>query len=217
MPIRVLIADDHEVVREGLQLFLTEADETITVVGHAADGEEALALLERLRPDIALVDSAMPRLEGIEVARRARALGLASEIVILTTFIDERRVRDAVEAGAMGYLLKDMGRAELLAAIHTVATGRPAFHPLAQEYLLRQIQQPASPLSALTEREREVLELIARGNSNKMIARTLDITVGTVKGYVTAILEKLGVTSRTQAALLAVQHGLVPGDAPRPR
>lgn len=214
MAIRVLIADDHEVVREGLQLFLTEADANIRVVGHAADGMEALELMEAVRPDIALIDYAMPRLDGIDVARRARSLGLPVQIVILTTFIDERRVREAVEAGAMGYLLKDMGRTELLAAIHTVALGRPAFHPHAQEFLIRQIRRPDSPLDSLTDREREVLRLIAHGESNKAIARTLALTVGTVKGYVSAIFEKLGVSSRTQAALLAVQHGL--GETTRP-
>lgn len=208
MSVRVLIADDHEVVREGLQLFLGEADANISVVGHAADGMEALELMQSLRPDIALIDYAMPRLDGIDVTRRARSLGLPVQIVILTTFIDERRVREAVEAGAMGYLLKDMGRTELLAAIHTVALGRPAFHPHAQEFLIRQIREPATPLAGLTDREREVLRLIAQGESNKAIARELALTVGTVKGYVSAIFEKLDVSSRTQAALLAVQHGL---------
>lgn len=209
MRVRILLADDHEVVLEGLQLFLAEAGPSLEVVGRASDGEDALAQLVALRPDIALVDVSMPRLDGIEVARRARDLLLPTHIVLLTTFITERAVRDAVDAGVMGFLLKDMGRTELLTAITTVAHGRPAFHPLAQEHLLRQVRPvSASPLDALTDRERDVLTLIARGASNKAIARSLDLTVGTVKGYVSAIFEKLGVSSRTQAALIAVQHGM---------
>jgi DNA-binding NarL/FixJ family response regulator len=212
-PIRVLIVDDHEVVREGLRLFLAEEDE-IEVVGLAPDGLHALKMAGDLKPDVILMDLVMPELDGIETIRRLRATGNPSRVLILTTFVDKARVRDAIEAGAVGYLLKDVGRADLLAAIRAAGRNTPTLHPVAQQYLMQQVVTPAttSPLDVLTPRELEVLKLITDGQSNKAIARKLDLSIGTVKGHVSAILTKLEVTSRTQAALLAVDHGLQ--DAP---
>jgi DNA-binding NarL/FixJ family response regulator len=212
-PIRVLIVDDHEVVREGLRLFLAEEDE-IEVVGLAPDGLFALKMAADLKPDVILMDLVMPELDGIETIRRLRASGNPSRVLILTTFVDKARVRDAIEAGAVGYLLKDVGRADLLAAIRAAGRNTPTLHPVAQQYLMQQVVTPAttSPLDVLTPRELEVLKLITDGQSNKAIARKLDLSIGTVKGHVSAILTKLEVTSRTQAALLAVDHGLQ--DAP---
>ena len=205
--IRVLIVDDHEIVREGLETLLSE-EPTITVVGQAANGAEAVTLTASLRPDVILMDLVMPELDGIEATRRIRRAGAASQILVLTSFADDQHVREAIEAGAIGYLLKDVLKADLLRAIHTAAQGKPTLHPEAQGYLMRQVSAPSASILHLTEREREVLRLIASGQSNKEIAFTLHLTEGTVKGYVSAILAKLGVADRTQAALYAVKHGL---------
>ncbi|MBI1876728.1 MAG: response regulator transcription factor [Chloroflexi bacterium] len=152
----------------------------------------------------------MPELDGIEATRRIRGAGLTSQILVLTSFADDQKVREALEAGAIGYLLKDVLKADLLRAIHTAAQGKPTLHPEAQSYLIRQMSAPQSsaPKSNLTERELDVLRLIAQGQSNKEIAVSLHLTEGTIKGYVSAILAKLGVADRTQAALYAVKHGL---------
>jgi NarL family two-component system response regulator LiaR len=208
--VRVLIVDDHEVVREGLQMFLSEEHDEIEIVGLAPDGARALALAADARPDVILMDLVMPELDGIETMRRLRDAGVDSRVIILTTFVDEERVRDAIEAGAVGYLLKDIGRAELLAAIRAAGEGNPSLHPVAQRYLMQRVTTPpvASPLATLTQRELEVLRLIAAGESNKAIARRLSLSIGTVKGHVSAILTKLSVNSRTQAALVAVEQGL---------
>jgi NarL family two-component system response regulator LiaR len=208
--IRVLIVDDHAVVREGLNLFLGEESDEIDVVGEAADGVEAVEAAKRLKPDVVLMDVLMPRRNGIEALREMAAAGLGSRVLMLTTFSDDTHVHDAIQAGAIGYLLKDVSRPDLLAAIRAAADGKPTLHPEAQARLMRKLtsQPEPSPLDELTDRERDVLRLIARGSSNKAIAKTLFLSVGTVKGYVSAILAKLGVTDRTQAALLAVRHGL---------
>ncbi len=209
-PIRVLIVDDHEIVREGLETLLAEED-TIKVVGQAVNGAEAVDLAANLRPDVILMDLVMPELDGIEATRRIRRTGGASQILVLTSFADDQKVREAIEAGAIGYLLKDILKADLLRAIQTAAQGKPTLHPEAQSYLMRQVTvpSPSLPKPNLTERELDVLRLIAQGQSNKEIAATLHLTEGTIKGYVSAILAKLGVADRTQAALYAVKHGLV--------
>jgi len=208
--IRVLIVDDHAVVREGLQLFLGEESDEIEVVGEAGDGIEAVEKAKALRPDVILMDVLMPRRNGIEALREIRESDSPSHVLMLTTFSEDAHVHDAIKAGATGYLLKDVSREDLLAAIRAAAQGRPTLHPEAQSRLMRQLtaQPEESPLDALTDRERDVLRLIARGSSNKAIAKTLFLSVGTVKGYVSAILSKLEVADRTQAALLAVRHGL---------
>lgn len=207
---RVLIADDHAMVREGLQMFLSEEADEIDVVGQAADGPQALALAQQLRPDVILMDLIMPHMDGIEVTRRLRAAGVPSRVLILTSFLEEQQIRDAIRAGAMGYLLKDVGKQELLDAIRAAADGKPTLHPEVQQHLMRQVAQPPEPslVETLTEREVDVLRLIARGRSNKEIAAQLFLGLGTVKGYVSAVLAKLEVADRTQAALYATKHGL---------
>lgn len=208
-PIRVLIVDDHEIVREGLETLLAE-ETSISVVGQASNGIEAFALAADLQPEVILMDLMMPELDGIEATRRIRGAGLSAQILVLTSFADDQKVREAIEAGAIGYLLKDVLKADLLRAILAAAQGKPTLHPEAQSYLMRQVSAPVAPLSKsnLTERELDVLRLIASGQSNKEIAVTLHLTEGTIKGYVSAILAKLGVADRTQAALYAVKHGL---------
>jgi DNA-binding NarL/FixJ family response regulator len=210
-PIRVLIADDHEMVREGLSLILGENGDEILIVGQASHGEEAVELTRRLRPDVVLMDLVLPRLDGIEATRRLKEEGVPSRILILTSYVDDSRVREAIRAGATGYLLKDMRREELVRAIRSAAAGEPTLHPVAQSHLMRQVATPkeTSLLDTLTDRERDVLTLIAQGCSNKEIASRLFLSVGTVKGYVSAVLSKLEVADRTQATLYAIKHGLV--------
>lgn len=209
-PIRVVIVDDHAVVREGLELFLSDRPGDIEVVGQGADGEDAVILAKKLDPDVILMDLMMPRMDGIEATRRLKEEGARARVLMLTTFAEDEQVRDAIQAGAIGYLLKDVHRSDLVAAIRAAADGRTTLHPEAQQKLLRQLTTPAqrTPIDALTDRERDVLRLIARGKSNKAIANTLKLSVGTVKGYVSAVLSKLGARDRTQAALIAVRHGL---------
>jgi DNA-binding NarL/FixJ family response regulator len=215
-PVRVLIADDHPLVREGLRTFLAE---DVAVVGEASDGEEAVRLALELQPDVLLMDLRMPHVDGVEATRRLRDAGAACRVLILTSFSEEPRVGDAVRAGAVGYLLKDLGRADLLRAVHDAARGVPTLHPSAQEQLLRDVagggSGAAAPAAAtdaprvtLTRREREVLQLVARGESNKRVAAALGLSEGTVKSYLSGVFEKLGVGDRTQAALWAVRHGL---------
>ena len=210
-PVRVLIADDHQVVREGLQMILADSDGEIVVVGEASDGDDAVHLAASLKPDVVLMDLSMPRVDGLEATRRMRDAGLESRVLILTSFAEGEGVRDAVRAGVTGYLMKDVLKAELLAAIRLAADGVPTLHPRAQQHLMRGIAEPEtpSPFGALTPRERDVLALLARGDSNKRIAASLNLSIGTVKGYVSAIFEKLGVEDRTQAALLAAKHDVV--------
>ena len=207
-PVRVLIADDHQVVREGLQMILADSDGEIVVVGEASDGDEAVRLATAVKPDVVLMDLSMPRVDGLEATRRLREAGIESRVLILTSFADGEGVRDAVRAGVTGYLMKDVLKTELLAAIRLAADGVPTLHPRAQQHLMRGIAEPEtpSPFTVLTPRERDVLALLARGESNKRIAAALNLSIGTVKGYVSAIFEKLGVEDRTQAALLAAKH-----------
>jgi len=205
--IRVLIVDDHPVVRAGLQKLLF-GDSTVAIIGEATTGMEALALADALRPDIILLDLRLPELDGISVTRRIREISPTSRVLILTCFASEQEVREAIQAGAAGYLLKDMCGSELRRAIHAAMHGEPVLHATAQGHLIRHVTMPPSPLTTLTPRERDVLQLIARGYSNREIARILHLTEGTVKGYVSAVLAKLGVADRTQAALCGLKHGL---------
>ncbi len=205
--IRILIVDDHSIVREGLRTLLSEEAE-IEVVGEAANGTEAVKLVATRHPHVVLMDLVMPEVDGIESIRRIRARKYACEILVLTSFGDDQHVRDAIQAGATGYLLKDVLKADLLRAIHAAARGEPTLHPEAQRVLIRQTTAP-SPFKDLTERELDVLRLIAQGRSNREIALTLHLTEGTVKGYVSTVLDKLQVDDRTQAALFAVKHKLV--------
>lgn len=209
-PIRVLIVDDHEIVREGLATLLAE-EPTVKVVGQAVNGTEAVALVKKLRPEVILMDLVMPEMDGLEAMQQIRQVSPSSYVLVLTSFADEQRVPEAIKAGAIGYLMKDVLKADLLQAIHNAAAGKPTLHPEAQHYLMRQVAAPSAPssrLHTLTRRERQILQLIAQGQSNKEIAAFLHLTEGTIKGYVSAILAKLDVADRTQAALYAVKHGL---------
>ena len=209
-PIRVLIADDHEIVREGLRnLFRGEAD--IEVVAEARNGAEALQAAQEHLPDVALMDLVMPETDGLEATRRMRELSPLTQVLVLTSFAEDRQVQEALRFGAAGYLLKDVSRQDLLKAIRNVKDGLPALHPEAQRLLMRRVApDPArSVLEDLTAREREVLVLVAKGHGNRAIADALFLSEGTVKGYVSIILSKLGVQDRTQAALWAVKHGVV--------
>ena len=201
--IRVLIADDHAVVRQGLRTFLDLQDD-IEVVGEAGDGEEALALIEQLTPDVALIDLVMPRMDGIEAIRRLRERAPDVRAIVLSSFVDDDRLFPAVRAGAAGYLLKDVQPQELVEAIRTVHGGGALLHPQVAARLLQDMAE-----DPLTPREHEVLALIGRGMPNKLIARELSLSEKTVKAHVSSILAKLGVTDRTQAALYAVREGLV--------
>lgn len=207
--IRTLLTDDHLMVREGLRTLLSEEPD-IEVIGEASNGAEAVALVETLKPDVVLMDLLMPDMDGIEAIRRIRALNHGCYVLALTSFADDQKVREAIQAGATGYLLKDVLQRDLLHAIRDAAQGRPTLHPEAQRHLMRQMTTPPEPepFEHLTEREREVLALIASGHSNKEIAARLRLTEGTIKGYVSAVLLKLDVADRTQAALYAVKHGL---------
>ena len=209
-PIRVLIVDDHEIVREGLRTLLAEEPE-FEVAGEASNGRDAVESAARLKPDVVLLDLMMPGMDGIEVTRQIRKAELPSRVLVLTSFAEDKQVRDAIAAGAIGYLLKDVLKGDLLKAIRNAHQGQPSLHPEVQRQLMRRVASstPAPLIEELTARERVVLQLIAQGQSNKGIASTLHLSEGTVKGYVSAILAKLGVADRTQAALYAVKHGLV--------
>jgi two-component system, NarL family, response regulator LiaR len=208
--IRVLIADDHAVVRQGLRTFL-ELQDDIAVVADVGDGEAALSAVESHRPDVVLMDLVMPGVGGIEAIRRLRELRPQTRVLVLTSFLDDEKLFPAVRAGAAGYLLKDVEPAELVRAIHTVADGEALLHPAVAARLMEEFSEVERPAAeeALTAREREVLELIARGLPNKLIARELEIAEKTVKAHVSSILSKLGLTDRTQAALYAVCAGLI--------
>jgi len=211
-PIRVLIVDDHAVVREGLRTFL-QLQDRIEVVGEAGDGEEALEQAARLRPDVILMDLLMPRLDGVSAMRELRTRASPSRVIVLTSFLDDDRLMPAIEAGAAGYLLKNVEPAELARAVRAAHAGEALLDPTVAARLVQRIAARPSATGfesrRLTRREHEVLELIARGRSNKRIASALDISEKTVKTHVGHVLAKLGVSDRTQAALLAVQEGLV--------
>ncbi|MGI8506375.1 MAG: response regulator [Solirubrobacteraceae bacterium] len=213
-PIRVLIVDDHAVVREGLRTFL-ELQDGIEVAGEAADGHEAVQRAEALAPDVILMDLVMPRLDGMGAMRLLRERAPSSRVIVLTSFLDDERLMPAIEAGAAGYLLKNVEPAQLARAVRTAHAGEAIIDHAVAGRLLRTLARPRPPRAAdgehLTRREREVLELIAGGRSNKRIARELGIAEKTVKTHVGHVLAKLGVSDRTQAALLAVRSGLVGG------
>lgn len=203
-PIRLMLVDDHEIVREGLRTLLDQ-EEDLAVVGEAEDGEAAVRLAAELHPDVVLMDVMMPGMGGIEATRRLLALPAPPHpprILMLTSLAEEGAIREAVAAGAMGYLMKDVSKVELVRAVRDAARDRPTLHPEAQRILMKRPEK--TPLDDLTPRERSVLDLVAEGKSNRQIANRLGLTEGTVKGYVSILLDKLGVQDRTQAALLAV-------------
>ena len=204
--IRVVIADDHAVVRAGLaQLLQTFAD--VELVGSAVNGDEAVALSAERRPDVVLMDLEMPVLDGIEATRRIRATQPDVAVVVLTSFSDRERILSALDAGAAGYLLKDAEPDALARAIEAAARGEAPLDPKAARALLSARRTP-SPVDALSDREREVLALVAEGLPNKLVAQRLGISEKTVKAHLTSIYRQIGVTDRTQAALWAQRHGV---------
>jgi DNA-binding NarL/FixJ family response regulator len=210
--IRLLLVDDHGVVRAGLRLYLSGQPD-LEVVGEAGDGATAVDRARELGPDVVLMDLQMPVLDGIEATRQIRAALPETEIVVLTTFIDTDNISKAIAAGAIGYVLKDVPPQELAAAVRAAASGEVHLAPVVQRTLMQSMARPqvATPLpEQLTEREHEVLVLVTAGRSNKEIARQLGVTERTVKGHVGNVLGKLGVASRTQAAIYALHHGLAP-------
>lgn len=211
-PIRLILIDDHAVVREGVRAVLETVDD-IRVVGEFASGGEALETCSALQPDIALVDLKMPGLSAVETIRGLRDRVPDIRILIFTSFGEDTLIRATLDAGATGFLLKDAMMDDLVRAIRSVATDQPYLAPAAQRQLLELLRKAPAADETLTPRETDVLRLIAKGLSNKHIARQLGLTEGTVKGYVSQILAKLRLADRTQIALYAVRHGLT-SDSP---
>jgi NarL family two-component system response regulator LiaR len=214
--IRVLICDDQMVVRMGLEAILSTA-QGIEVVGAASDGEEAVSLVEETKPNVVLMDLKMPGVGGVQATRTIRARYPEVRVLVLTTYDADEWVFDAIRAGASGYLLKDTPREGLVAAIEGTAAGETHVDPAIAGKLFRHVERTPTPTATalaadLSPREREVLRLLARGLNNADIARQLFLSEGTVRNYVSAILGKLDVSDRTQAAVLALRHGLVNGD-----
>lgn len=206
--IRVLLADDHQVVRRGLRTFL-EVQDDIEVVGEAADGAEAVARAEELRPHVVLMDVRMPGTDGVEALRTLHGLGNPARVLVVTSFTEQRTAVPALRAGAAGYVYKDVAPDALATAIRSVHAGHVLLQPeVAAALLAAERQQGGGRAGSLTEREREVLGLIADGRSNREIARALVLSEKTVKTHVSNILMKLDLADRTQAALWAVRQGL---------
>jgi DNA-binding NarL/FixJ family response regulator len=199
------VADDHKIVREGLRMFLS-LDPELEIIGEAANGVEAVNLSRACRPDVVLMDLLMPEMDGISAITLIRKEMPEVEVVALTSVLDNRSVLGAIEAGAIGYLLKDANPTELCKAIHAAVAGQVQLSPKAAEILVTQLQMPKSDKS-LTHREKEVIRLVSEGKSNKEIALILNITQTTAKTHVSKILAKLNLASRTQAALYARQFG----------
>jgi NarL family two-component system response regulator LiaR len=206
--IAVLLADDHPVVREGLRSLLSVQPD-MELVGEAGDGAEAVALAGKLVPDVVLMDLVMPELDGVEATRRIRELSPSTRVIALTSFDDDDRIFPAIKAGAAGYLLKDVPPQELVDAVRRVHRGEALLHPVVAGRLMQEVAAETPAADTLTERELEVLRLIARGLPNKLIARELGVSEKTVKTHVSNILAKLHLSDRTQAALYAVREKLV--------
>ena len=206
MPIRILLVDDHSVVRQGLRMFLA-LDPDLEVIGEATDGTEAVRMARELQPDVVLMDMLMPVMDGVAATAAIRRELPDTEVIALTSVLEDDKVVGAVRAGAIGYLLKDTEADELRRAIKAAADGQVQLSPKAAARLMREVRAPDSP-EALTERETDVLRLLAQGKSNKEIAHLLSLSEKTVKTHVSNILSKLNVPSRTQAALYAVRIGL---------
>jgi NarL family two-component system response regulator LiaR len=211
--IKVLIVDDHQVVRQGLRTFL-ELQEDMLVVGEAADGTEAVEMARQLEPDIVLMDLVMPRLDGIAATRQVMALGLPVRVIALTSFTEDDKVFPAIQAGASSYLLKDVSPDELVEAIRGVQRGEARLHPDIARKLMEQVASQArssheTHVGEVTERERDVIRLVARGCSNQEIAAELVISEKTVKTHISNILSKLHLKDRTRLAIHAIKAGLV--------
>lgn len=202
--IDVLVVDDHALMRSGLHAMI-EAAEDMRVVGTAADGAEALVAVERLQPQVVLMDLSMPVMDGAAATRRLAVLHPEVEVLVVTSFSDQQRVVDALDAGASGFVLKDAEPADLLAAIRSTARGESPLDPRVARTLLHARRRPAA-VTQLTERETEVLALVGRGLANKQIARALGISESTVKAHLTNVFQRIGVRDRTSAALWARAH-----------
>ncbi len=215
-PVRVMVVDDQRLMREGLRILL-ELGPDIEVVGEASDGAEALARYEELKPDVVLMDVRMPVMDGVEATRRLTESDPSARVIILTTFDDDAYVFDGLRAGALGYLLKDVSGSELADAIRTVVGGGALIEPSVARKVVKAFarlsprRRSTEPVLAepLSEREREVLRLLAQGLSNREIADRLFLAEGTVKNYVSSILQKTGARDRTQAAILAKEWGII--------
>lgn len=218
--ISVLIVDDHQVVRQGLRTFL-ELQPDILVAGEASDGQAAVEMVRKLQPDVVLMDLVMPRLDGIAATRQVKALGGSAKVIALTSFTEDDKVFPAIQAGASSYLLKDVSPDELVEAIRAAHRGEARLHPNIARKLMEQVrsgtpfdQQPTGPArhappEELTERELDVIRLVAQGDSNHEIAQALVISEKTVKTHISNILGKLQLEDRTQMAIYAIKHGLV--------
>jgi DNA-binding NarL/FixJ family response regulator len=200
----VVLVDDHAVVRTGLAQLLGGAGD-IDVVGQAADGAEALEVVRRTRPAVVVMDLQMPGVDGVAATRSILAEGLGAEVVVLTSFSDNARIVAALDAGAVGYLLKDADPEDLIEGVRTVSRGGSPLHPTVARQLLTARQAPAATVD-LTPREREVLGLVREGLANKQVARRLGISERTVKAHLTSVFQRIGVTDRTQAALWAERN-----------
>jgi DNA-binding NarL/FixJ family response regulator len=206
MTVRVMLVDDHDVVRMGLRMYLS-LDPDLDIVAEAANGQEALDRAEAARPDVVVMDLMMPVMDGVTATRELRARHPDVEVIALTSALEEHKVRGAIEAGATGYLLKDASSELLIEAIHAAARGEVRLHPEAAKRLMREFRTP-DMREHLTVQETRILRLIARGLPNKTIAEELGVTEPTVKTHVSRLLSKLGLGSRTQAALYALKQGL---------
>jgi NarL family two-component system response regulator LiaR len=211
--IKVLIVDDHQVVRQGLRTFL-ELHDDVTVIGEADDGIEAVEMVSQLQPDVVLMDLVMPNMDGITATQKIHALGLPTKIIALTSFSEDDKVFPAIQAGAASYLLKDVSPDDLVDAIRAVHHGEARLHPDIARKLMEQVSQmrnlpPETPVEELTEREREVIRLVAMGRNNREIAQELFISEKTVKTHISNILGKLNLDHRTQLAIYAIKNKLV--------
>jgi DNA-binding NarL/FixJ family response regulator len=209
--IEVVLADDHALVRRGTREILEE-DPGIRVTGEASNGEEAVALVERLRPHVALFDVSMPTMNGVEAARRVRSSVPTTGVIMLTVHDDDEYVWEAVKAGASGYLVKDVGAPELIRAVRAVAAGGAVLDPALTTHVIERLRAANKGLEQpplITDREREVMQLVARGKSNREIAETLGLSTRTVEAHLNHVYKKLGVGSRTEAAIQAFRSGLV--------
>ncbi len=214
--ISVLLIDDHRVVRQGLRDFL-ELHATIDVVGEASSGEEGIQLACELLPDVVLMDLVMSGIDGVEATRRLTRVSPSSRVIVLTSFADDDKIFPAIKAGAISYLLKDVSPEELAHAVHAARRNEAVLHPDVAARLMQEFStadSPHAPIDQLTEREMEVLRLIARGRSNRAIADELVISEKTVKTHVSNLLSKLHLADRTQAAIYALRQRLVPMDDP---
>lgn len=207
-PIRVMIVDDHAVVRGGLKFFLLGFDD-LELAGEAEDGEEALRLCDQIHPDVILMDMVMPGMDGATATQAIRQRHPQVQVIALTSFKEQDLVQRALQAGAIGYLLKDVQALELAEAIRAAHAGRPTLSPEATQALIQAATQPPQPGHDLTEREREVLALMVKGLSNNEIAERLIVSISTVKYHVSGILSKLGAANRAEAVAMALQHHLV--------